>query len=321
MMIFMDPPRHDELRQLVSRAFTPRRVAALEARVRELCARVPRPAARRRRLRLRRRLRGQDPDDGHRRAARRARRRPGSAPQVDRRDDAVRARRRSSAEKLDAMRALRRVHARRWSTSGGGRRETTWSPTCSPPRSSATTARRREARPPRGDGVLHAARVRRERDDGPPARLGVGAPRAPSRAARQARRRPALVPNAVEELLRYEPPSPIQARFVTRSVEWHGTGVPAHSKLALLTGSAGRDEREYADPDRFDVERRFDRHVTFGYGVHFCLGANLARLEARGRDRRDARPLPGVARRRARGRVGPHFDGARPRPRPHPNLK
>jgi cytochrome P450 len=48
----------------------------------------------------------------------------------------------------------------------------------------------------------------------------------------------------------------------------------------LLTGSAGRDDREYADPDRFDVERVFDRHVTFGYGVHFCLGASLARLEA-----------------------------------------
>ncbi|MDQ1477453.1 MAG: hypothetical protein QOE62_2682, partial [Actinomycetota bacterium] len=44
---------------------------------------------------------------------------------------------------------------------------------------------------------------------------------------------------------------------------------------------AGRDEREYIDPDRFDVERNFDRHVTFGYGVHYCLGANLARLEAR----------------------------------------
>ena len=63
-------------------------------------------------------------------------------------------------------------------------------------------------------------------------------------------------------------------------VEWHGQVVPAHSKIALLTGSAGRDEREYAEPDRFDVARTFDRHVTFGYGVHFCLGASLARLEA-----------------------------------------
>ena len=90
----------------------------------------------------------------------------------------------------------------------------------------------------------------------------------------------ALIPNAVEELLRYEPPSPIQARFVTRAVEWHGRTIPAYSRIALLTGSAGRDEREYPEPDRFDVGRAFDRHVTFGYGIHFCLGASLARLEA-----------------------------------------
>jgi cytochrome P450 len=92
---------------------------------------------------------------------------------------------------------------------------------------------------------------------------------------------PALVANAVEELLRYEAPSPIQARYVTRDVEWHGSTVPAGSKMALLTGSAGRDERAFPDPDRFDVARRFDRHLSFGYGVHFCLGANLARLEAK----------------------------------------
>ncbi len=89
------------------------------------------------------------------------------------------------------------------------------------------------------------------------------------------------MPNAVEELLRYEAPSPIQARFVTRDVEWHGQTVPKYSKLAMLTGSAGRDEREFVDADRFDVERTFDRHVTFGYGIHFCLGASLARLEGR----------------------------------------
>lgn len=51
--------------------------------------------------------------------------------------------------------------------------------------------------------------------------------------------------------------------------------------MVLLTGSAGRDEREYRDPDRFDVERTMDRHVTFGFGIHFCLGASLARLEGR----------------------------------------
>ena len=90
-----------------------------------------------------------------------------------------------------------------------------------------------------------------------------------------------LVPNAVEELLRFEAPSPTQGRYVTRDVEIHGTVVPAGSKMALLTGSAGRDERHYPDADRFDVERKLDRHVTLGYGAHYCLGAALARLEGR----------------------------------------
>jgi cytochrome P450 len=92
---------------------------------------------------------------------------------------------------------------------------------------------------------------------------------------------PSLLPNAVEELLRYEAPSPVQGRWTTRPVELHGTVVPTDSKVLLLTGSAGRDERKYPDPDRFDIRRRFDHHISFGYGIHFCLGASLARLEGR----------------------------------------
>jgi cytochrome P450 len=88
-----------------------------------------------------------------------------------------------------------------------------------------------------------------------------------------------LIPNAVEELLRYEAPSPIQARLVTRDVELYGVTVPAGSKMALLNAAAGRDEREYPDPDVFDVERKMERHMSFGYSTHFCLGAALARLE------------------------------------------
>jgi cytochrome P450 len=90
-----------------------------------------------------------------------------------------------------------------------------------------------------------------------------------------------LIPNAVEELLRYEAPSPVNGRFTTRDVELHGTTIPARSKVLLLTGSAGRDERKYPDADRFDVHRHFDHHVSFGYGIHFCLGAALARMEGR----------------------------------------
>jgi cytochrome P450 len=92
---------------------------------------------------------------------------------------------------------------------------------------------------------------------------------------------PSLLPNAVEELLRYEAPSPVQGRWTSRPVELHGTEVPAGSKVLLLTGSAGRDERAFPDADRFDVHRRFDHHLSFGFGIHFCLGAALARLEGR----------------------------------------
>lgn len=88
-----------------------------------------------------------------------------------------------------------------------------------------------------------------------------------------------LIPNAIEEILRYEAPSPVQARYVMRDVELHGTRVPEGSSLLLLNGSANRDEREFADPDRLDVRRKNVRHLSFGYGIHFCLGASLARLE------------------------------------------
>ncbi|OAA25654.1 cytochrome P450 [Frankia sp. EI5c] len=90
-----------------------------------------------------------------------------------------------------------------------------------------------------------------------------------------------LVPNALEETLRYEAPSPVQGRILTRDVVLHGTEIPAKSRILLLTASAGRDERKYPDADRYDVRRRFDSHVSFGHGPHFCLGASLARMEGR----------------------------------------
>jgi len=90
-----------------------------------------------------------------------------------------------------------------------------------------------------------------------------------------------LVPNAIEEILRYEAPSPVQARYVTRDVELHGIRVPEGSALLLLNGSANRDEREFEDADRLDVRRRDVQHLSFGHGIHFCLGASLARLEGR----------------------------------------
>lgn len=90
-----------------------------------------------------------------------------------------------------------------------------------------------------------------------------------------------LIPTAVEEILRYEAPSPVQARWVTRDVEFHGQVVPKDSTMVLINGSANRDEREFADADRFDIHRKAGNHLSFGHGIHFCLGAALARLEGR----------------------------------------
>jgi cytochrome P450 len=90
-----------------------------------------------------------------------------------------------------------------------------------------------------------------------------------------------MIPNAVEETLRFQPPSPVQGRFTHRSVTLHGVTIPANVPVVLLTGSAGRDERKYEQPDSFDISRKIDHHVSFGYGIHFCLGAALARLETR----------------------------------------
>jgi cytochrome P450 len=92
---------------------------------------------------------------------------------------------------------------------------------------------------------------------------------------------PSLIPGAIEEILRMEPPSPAQARYVQHDVEVHGETVKAGSVMMLLNGSANRDERHWTEPDRFDVQRDEGAHLSFGYGLHFCLGAALARLEGR----------------------------------------
>ena len=90
-----------------------------------------------------------------------------------------------------------------------------------------------------------------------------------------------LIPSAVDETLRYEPTGPHLARYVARDVEYYGTTVPEGSAMLLLVGSANRDERRYDRPDEFDIHRTDGQHLTFGYGLHFCLGASLARLEGR----------------------------------------
>jgi cytochrome P450 len=90
-----------------------------------------------------------------------------------------------------------------------------------------------------------------------------------------------LIPNAIEELLRFEPPAPHVARYVARDVQHHGETVPEGNVMILLVGAANRDDRRYGDGDEFDIRRNVGQHLTFGFGTHFCLGAALARLEGR----------------------------------------
>jgi cytochrome P450 len=91
------------------------------------------------------------------------------------------------------------------------------------------------------------------------------------------------IPAAFEELLRYEGPSQYNVRYTLRDVTLHGTTIPAGSAVILINGAANRDERVFPDPDRFDIdrERKFGYNIGFGYGIHSCLGAALARMEGR----------------------------------------
>jgi cytochrome P450 len=92
---------------------------------------------------------------------------------------------------------------------------------------------------------------------------------------------PGLIGGAVEEILRYWPPSQYQGRYSVQESEWHGTTIPAGYPVLLLTGAANHDERAYPDPDRFDITRVAGHALGFGFGIHTCLGAALARMESR----------------------------------------
>ena len=92
---------------------------------------------------------------------------------------------------------------------------------------------------------------------------------------------PSLVVSATEECLRFDSPVQALARTLTTDVDLHGTTVPAGDRILLVYGSANRDEREFPGPDTFDVGRRVERQLAFGHGIHFCLGSALARLEGR----------------------------------------
>ncbi|WP_026311177.1 cytochrome P450 [Parafrankia elaeagni] len=279
-LIFSDPPVHNTLRTLVSRAFTPRRIAALEGQVRSVCAELLDPqvggggfdyiqdfAAVLPSMVISAFI-GVDPSDREevRRmidttfhieegagminevsmAATRRLREFFAAQIEDRR----------ASPRDDMITALVQAEVK----DGDGTRSLTTSEAATITNEMVSAGTETVARLLGWACVLLAAH--------PDQRADLAADSS-------------LIPNAVEETLRYEAPSPVQARKVMRDVELYGTTVPAGSRILMLTASAGRDERKYDDPDRYDVRRNFDSHVSFGHGVHFCLGAALARLEGR----------------------------------------
>jgi cytochrome P450 len=90
-----------------------------------------------------------------------------------------------------------------------------------------------------------------------------------------------LIPTAVDETLRFEPTGPHTARWVAKDIDFYGVTIPAGSAILLVAGAATRDERRYSNPDTYDIHRTDGQHLIFGYGHHHCLGAALARLEGR----------------------------------------
>ncbi|MBW2384226.1 MAG: cytochrome P450 [Deltaproteobacteria bacterium] len=94
-------------------------------------------------------------------------------------------------------------------------------------------------------------------------------------------RDPSLIPKAVEEVLRYDSPTQALPRIATCALEIHGFTIPTGDEVSLVWGAANHDERRFSDPERFDIQREDNRHLALGHGAHFCMGANLARMEGR----------------------------------------
>jgi cytochrome P450 len=281
LMILMDPPRHDRLRKLVSRAFTPRRIAEMEPLVRKLAC---------------------DSLD---------------ALHADGGGDFVEDF--STPFPMDVIFGLLGVpeadrrQVRTWIDVSLSRDEGT---DAIPNRAKEAGARSlqyffglvQELRARPNDGLISGLfDVELENDDGGTTRLTdgeiVGFCTLLGAAGSETTTRllgfaallfsrypeqyatilddPRRIPDAVEEVLRWSSPAQYAVRNVMRDVEWYGQKVPAGDRILLLAGAANRDEREYPDPDRFDVTRGIPTQLGFGQGVHFCIGASLARLESR----------------------------------------
>jgi len=270
-MIYMDPPRHTDLRALVSRAFTPKRIADLEPRIRELAAELVDAL-----------LAAGGGDLVHDFAAPLPSTIAGELIGVP-------------PEHLESFRS--------WTEQFiaiSGPEDFAGAAANIYELFAELLADRRRA--PRDDlmSALIAAEVDGERlsdeellgfsfllliagNDTTTSLIGNGAEllaRHPDQRA-ELRDDPTLIPGAIEEMLRIEAPTQVLPRTAMRDTELHGVEIPEGSRVMLIWGAANLDDREFPEPERFDVHRKVTRHLAFGHGAHHCLGAALARLEGR----------------------------------------
>lgn len=276
MMIMLDPPRHDQLRDLVKRAFTPRRVAQLEPRVREIARELLSSFAREGACDLTAQFAGPLPTIVIAEML--------GVPIEDRQqfrkwsNSLVTIDFNSSELTIEGMTAF----AELWAYFSGIVEERTENP---------------------GDDLVSALiaaeidGVRLQRNEllgfcvllllaGNETTTNLISNASVLLANHPDQRRllvenPSLIPGAVEEFLRYDSPVQALGRITKKDAEVHGVTIPEGSRVALVFGAANHDDREFEDPERFDVTRKADRHLAFGHGLHYCLGASLARLEAR----------------------------------------
>jgi cytochrome P450 len=280
----LDPPRHDRLRALVSRGFTPRRVAELEPKVRAMAARFADECLERRDCDFIRDFAGKLPMDVISEML--------GVPEADRvtlrtwadlvvhREEGV-----QSLPTTAAQSALRMLNY--FAEMIADRKSNRVSPPSHQDGDDLT-------------GALLAAEIDGDRlsdreiigflflmviagNETTTKLLGNALYwlwRNPSERDRL-RADPALVPRWVEETLRYDNSTQALARLVAQDVELHGQKLREGDRVVLLVGSGNRDERVFSDPDRYDLLRDTSASLAFGQGVHFCLGASLARLEGR----------------------------------------
>jgi cytochrome P450 len=280
-MIMMDPPEHDRMRALVSRVFTPRAMAALEPMVREVIVSFLEPFDDADHFDLVKDFTGPFPVEVICRML--------GVPEGERQNlrhllDVMLHREPGEMDPTpEGSAAASEFGAYFWTLTGAKRDDP----------GDDMIGRLIKAEVDRGDGQM--TRLTDEEIAGFTALLGGAGAETVTKLVgnagvlfhrnpdqwRKVLDNPGLIPGAVEETLRYYPPSQYQGRFCTQDIELSGGPVRGGFPTLLVSGSACRDERFYEDPDAFNVERPASLALGFGYGIHSCLGAALARLESR----------------------------------------